>query len=315
MKKLFISSLVFTLGLAACGQDQTEEDTTNGEAADQETNEVDEPRILTDGLGNEVEIPANPESILASYLEDYLVALDITPVAQWSINDGASVQDYLQDELSDVPYIPYDLPFESVMEYEPDLMIVRDPIEQEMHDQYSEITPTYVLNSSPTNWRETLLEIGNVLGVEEDAQTVLDNYDATTQEQASLLEEEIAGESAAAIWMVDTSLFIVHEERSSGAVLYGDLGLDVPAVVSELSGDADWAAISLEEVAQMDVDHLFLVNSDGTEAELFEDRLWQNIPAVQNGNVYEYGPETAWLYNGPVAHEHILNYVVESILE
>lgn len=316
MKKFLVSGLVAVLSLAACGQDQTEEETpVDEEASDQVVDETEEDRVLIDGLGNEVEIPANPERIVASYLEDYLVALEITPIAQWTINDGESVLDYLQDYLSDVPYIPYDLPFESVLEYEPDIMIVRDPIEQDMHDQYSEITPTYVLNSNPTNWRETLLEIGEVLGVEETAQSVLDDYDAKALEEASLLQNEVEGQSAAAIWMIDTSLFIVHEERSSGAVMYGDLGLEVPQVVSELPNDADWSAISLEELAQMDVDHLFLINSDGSDAELFEDRLWQNIPAVETGNVYEFGPETAWLYSGPIANEQILNNVVDSILE
>lgn len=323
MKKRWISSLMLSVSmlLAACGSETTAPEQSEGDGATDTAGETDseqtsnEPRVLTDGLGNEVEIPENPERVLASYLEDYLVALDVTPVAQWSVQNGESIQDYLQEDLADIPTIPHDLPYESVLEYEPDLMIVRDPIEQEMHDQYSEITPTYVLNSSPTEWRETLSEIGEVMGMEEQAQTVLDDYNAKAEEKAEELAASASEESAAAIWMVDSSLFVVHPERSSGAVLYEDLGLKIPEVVTELSGDADWAAISLEELAQMDVDHLFFVNSDGADADLFEDRLWQNIPAVQQEQVYEFGPETSWLYYGPIASEQVMDDVVSSIQE
>lgn len=306
-KRLFLASMGFSAFLlGACGE--TEE-------ANQEGTEEETAALVTDGMGMEVEVPENPERILASYLEDYLVALDVDPIAQWSVNEGSSTQEYLADEIGDLPTVPHDLPFESVLELEPDFMIVRDPIEESMHEQYSEITPTYVLESTPTEWRQTLTEMGVILNKEAEAEEALESYETKAEDYAAQIEEQASGESAAAIWMVDTSLFIVHEERSSGAVMYQDLGLEAPEVVSELSSDADWAAISLEELAQMDVDHLFLVNSDGEEADIFEDRLWQNIPAVQEGQVYEFGPETAWLYYGPIASEQILDHVVESILE
>ena len=60
-----------------------------------EVEETTTERTLTDAMGHEVEIPANPQHIIASYLEDNLVALGITPVAQWSVNDGAGIQNYL----------------------------------------------------------------------------------------------------------------------------------------------------------------------------------------------------------------------------
>lgn len=316
MKRLVLGTLSLTLLLAACGnnEEDTELDPTDGTVEDEEIEEVQEsegPRVLTDGLGNEVEIPEDPEAVLASYLEDYLTALDITPVAQWSINDGEGVQYYLQDDLADVQTIPYDLPYESVMSVEPDLILIRDQIEQDMVDQYNLIAPTYVLNASPTSWRETMSEIGTVLDREDEAASVIETYDARAEETASLVQETAEGESAAAIWMIDTSLFVVHPERSSGSVLYGDAGFDIPDVVDQLSDDADWAAVSLEELAEMDVDHLFLISD--ADSELMEDRLWQNIPAVENDNVYIFDSQSAWLYYGPIANEQLLDHIDSSL--
>lgn len=315
MKKFLTSSVMMSasLLLAACGSGGSDSAEEPVEETSVEESASTEPKVMTDKLGNEVEIPVDPERILASYLEDYLVALDVTPVAQWSVSNGESIQDYLQADLSDVPLIPHDLPYESVLEYEPDLMIIRDAIEQDMYEQYAQIAPTYVLNASPTEWRATLTEIGEVLGMKEEAQSVLDSYEDKAVAQAAEVAEVAEGESAAAIWMVNNSLFVVHPERSSGAVLYEDLNLEIPEVVSELSSDADWAAISLEELAQMDVDHLFFVNSDGPDADIFEDRLWQNIPAVQKNQVYDFGPESSWLYYGPIASEQVMDDVVNSI--
>lgn len=313
MKKFWTSSVMVSASLLLIGCGSDESDSAEETIEETTVEESTSTKVMTDKLGNEVEIPADPGRILASYLEDYLVALEVTPVAQWSVSNGESMQDYLQGDLSDVPLIPHDLPYESVLEYEPDLMIIRDAIEQDMYEQYAQIAPTYVLNASPAEWRATLAEIGEVLGMKEEAQSVLDSYEEKAVAQAAELAEVAEGESAAAIWMVNNSLFVVHPERSSGAVLYEDLNLETPEVVSKLSSDADWAAISLEELAQMDVDHLFFVNSDGPDADLFEDRLWQNIPAVQKDQVYEFGPETSWLYYGPIANEQVMDDVVESI--
>lgn len=217
MKHLWTTSVMLSASfmLAACGNSQVE--------APEEAAEG--PKTLIDGLGNEVQIPSNPEKVLGSYLEDYLVSLDVTPVAQWSVSDGESIQDYLQEDLSGVPLIPHDLPYESVLEYEPDLMIIRDAVEQDMYEQYAQIAPTYVLKSSPTEWRETLTEVGEVLGMEGKAESVLETYDAKAQEKAEELSAVADSESAAAVWMVNNSLFVVHPERSSGAVMYGDRSL------------------------------------------------------------------------------------------
>lgn len=302
MKKLGLTALALTLFLTACGEEAN--------TVDEETE--NEARVLTDGTGNEVEIPENPEQIIGSYLEDYLVALGVTPVAQWSVNDGETVQEYLQDDLSDLPTIPHDLPYEAVLEYDPDLLIIRDAVEESQIDQYKQIAPTYVLNASPTEWRETLLEIGDVLGQEDEAAEVIAEYDTLANETADVVSENAEGATAAAIWMIDTSLFVVHPERSSGAVLYEDAGFDIPEVVASLSEDADWAAVSLEELAEMNVDHLFLITDD-EETALTEDRLWQNIPAVENEQVHVFDSVSAWLYYGPVANTQVLNYIEESV--
>lgn len=50
---------------------------------------------------------------------------------------------------------------------------------------------------------------------------------------------------------------------------------------------ADWNQVSLEKLAELDADHIFLVNSDES-APLFQEAIWKNLPAVKNNQVHTY---------------------------
>ncbi|WP_400243671.1 iron-hydroxamate ABC transporter substrate-binding protein [Niallia sp. JL1B1071] len=313
---LFICLLLVFTVLAACGNNNSKEDNNKENVGSNEATE----RTLTDAIGNEVKVPAELKSIIGSYLEDDLIALGVTPVAQWSIQEGKGVQDYLQEDLKDIPTIDSTLPYEAVSSFTPDLVLMSSATEVEgaKYDQYAKIAPTYVVSKENNNdWRTRLQTIGEVLDKKEEAEKVLADYNQKAEEAKAKIQESIKDESAAAIWLVSNQLFIVGENVSSGAVLYGDLGLKVPEVVKEISATAtgNWSAISLEKLAQLDADHLFLINSDGEGAEVLKDSLWSNIPAVKNGNIYGYGPDTSWLYSGPIANTQIIEDVVESLVK
>ena len=250
-----------------------------------------------------------------------MLALGITPIAQWAIHDDASIQDYLQEDLKDVPTIPYDLPFEVVTSFSPDLLIMSsaDMVEGEKYEQYSKIAPTYVLDlENNSDWREKLLKIGEVFDKKEEAEQVLVTYDGKAKESKQLLKESMGNQSVAAIWLVNNTFFIVSDKVSSGVVLYDDLGLEKPNVVEEISTTAtdNWSEISLEKLAELDADHLFLVNSDkGNGAKMLEDPIWQDIPAVKKDQIYEYEADSAWLYSGPIANTQIIDDVMTSLIK
>jgi iron complex transport system substrate-binding protein len=318
---LAISLFIMMTILVACGgQDESspENETNTSESSEKTTQESTE-LTLTDAMGHEVTVPANPEKVLASYLEDYLVALDVTPVAQWSVQNG--IQDYLQEELKEVPTIDSTLPLEAVTSFTPDLILMdsASQVEGTAYDQYSKIAPTYVVGESNNNdWREELLTVGEVLNKKDKAQEVLDEYEQKAEAAKANIQEAVGSESAAAIWLVNNSFFVVGDAVSSGAVLYGDLGLTTPNVVKEISGTAtgNWSPISLEKLAELDADHLFLINSDKANgSEMLKDPLWQNIPAVKNNQVYEFESNTSWLYSGPIANSQIIDDVVESLVK
>lgn len=316
------SMLVISTCLAACGSNSNNGANNSPSPASTEAptaTAAPTERTLTDGLGHEVTIPANPQRIIASYLEDSLVALGVKPVAQWSVPNG--IQDYLQDSLEGIPTISWDLPFEQVTSFDPDLIIVdsAETVSGDKYDQYAKIAPTFTIGAEENNdWRQELLKVGEILGKSEEAQKVLDTYEAKAADAKKTLEGSISGQSAAAIWLVQKQFFMVSENLSTGAVLYKDLGLEVPEVVKEISasGTSNWLPISLEKLAQLDADHLFLINSDtDSGSEALQDPIWQSIPAVKNGHLYEYPSTASWLYTGAIANTQMIDNVLDSLVK
>lgn len=294
------ASLLALFTLAACGQSSESKDTNN------------DVRTLTDAQDHQVKIPNKPKRIIASYLEDYLVALDEKPVAQWTVGEG-KIQNYLQDKLNDIPTINYDMPYEDVLKFEPDLLLIgsNGSLEGGKYKEYSKIAPTYVVkNGDNVTWRDQLEDIGNVLNKEDKAKQVEEDYDQLVNQTKKDMKEQIDGKSAVVLWVTNNSAFMVAENRSSGQLLYKELGFEVPQLTKDISkkATADFSQVSLENLSQLDADYIFLVNSDSNAA-MFKDPLWSNIPAVKNNHLYEFDGESSWLYNGPIAYTKM----VESI--
>ncbi|MGG4494318.1 ABC transporter substrate-binding protein [Brevibacillus reuszeri] len=277
-------------------------------------------RVLTDAMGNKVTLPAHPQKVIATYLEDHLIALGVKPVAQWSVGEG-SVQGYLQKELAGIPAIPYDLPPEVVMSYSPDLILLEsaDLAVGEKYNQYAKIAPTYTIGvEKNTDWRKELLTVGEVLNKTDEAKAVLAAYEKKAQEAKEKLQQTVGPKTATALWVLPKSVFVVKENLSSGDVLYKDLGFTVPKIVHEVTkaSEANWSKISLEKLATLDTDYLFIVNSKEVPMkDLVSDPVYANIPAVKNGHVYEFPKESSWLYSGTIANGQIIDDVLKSVLQ
>lgn len=314
---VLMSTLIAAIMLTACGGNN--EATTNATppaTTEDSTPKSSEPvtpveKTVTDAMGHTVVIPANPQRIIGSYLEDHLVTLGVTPVAQWSVANG--VQDYLATGLKDVPAISYDLPPESVASFTPDLIIIKDEssVQNGLYDQYAKIAPTYVVGTEvAADWKKTLTTIADILGKSEIAEQSIKDYDQKVADTKAKLSESVAQESAAILWLTGKQFFLVDETLSSASVLYADLGMSPPNLVTEIpqASKATWNPISLEKLAKLDADHIFLLNSDKGQADdTTKSSIWTNLPAVKAGHVYELDSKSSWLYSGYLAGKQVMD--------
>ena len=324
MKLTMVGLMVMVLFLSACGNNNAGNSANTGaEATAAPTAEATEapaaPKTVTDAMGHKVTIPANPERVLGSYLEDHLVTLGVTPVAQWSVPNG--VQDYLSTELKDVPTISYDLPLEAVISFAPDLILIgsESEVQNGIYDQLNKIAPTYVIGDEVLNdWRKALLKIGELLNKTSEAEQAIKDYEQKAADAKAELSGVIGDQSAAILWLVQKNFYIVDETRSSGAVLYTDLGVTLPNLVTEIPQEtrSTWNPISLEKLSELTADHIFLVNSDKTEgSDILNSAIWKGIPAVKAGNIHELSSTSSWLYSGANAGSKIIDDVLKSLVK
>jgi len=75
---------------------------------------------------------------------------------------------------------------------------------------------------------------------------------------------------------------------------------------------SDWSAVSSEKLAELDADYIILVNSD-KDAAMFNEPSWKNLKAVTDNHVLQFGPESSWLYNGPIASQEMVNDIKEKL--
>ncbi|WP_164220010.1 ABC transporter substrate-binding protein [Virgibacillus sp. YIM 98842] len=309
-KYLFILLLITLLLLASCGNNNDENDTPDTETSDNE-------EITVDSEMGEVTLPAGAERVMAPFHEDSLLALGITPAAKWAI--GESVQDYLEYELEDIESIEWSMPLEQVLSHEPELIILENGLDsyEGTYDEYTAISPTYVMTEEETrNWKTQLTKFGEILGKEAEAEQALADYEAKVQETSEALQNILGDETLAMMWVTGGNYFLFEEERHSAAMIYDELGVNVPPLVEELGEtEASWDPISLEKLSELDADHVIILgneNDEGIET-LENSNVWNNTTAVQDDQVYYIEDESNWTNSGLIAAEQTMDMLIETL--
>jgi len=296
-----VLGLACTLLLGACGTKKTSTTVTR-----------------TDQMKHQVKLPKNPKRVIGSYLEDDLVALGIKPVVQWSVKNGSGTQSYLKKQLKGVPLIDYSLPYEAVTKAKPDLILMGtdSAVANGKYAQYKKIAPTYVVkNGTNVSWRTTFLDVAKAVNKTAKGKRVLVKYDKKVKTARRQLKK--AGQpKVAVLWVTNNTAYMVNDHSASGSLLYSDLQLGEPSLVKEVSksATADWSAVSLEKLAKLDADDIFLVNSQ-KGADLFKNSLWLNIKAVKNKHLYQYGDTSSWQYSGPIAYTQMIDMVQKDLVK
>lgn len=324
-KYVFTSLLVVAvIAAAACGNGTGE--SANGRSPANSKGNAPKPASASNTFKHDfgsIEVSASPKRIIALYMEDYLVSLGITPVAQTVI--GSFSLQYLQPHIGHLPKLDTSaIDFEAALEAQPDLILLVFPsyAGEGKYEKFSKVAPTYVFGSdAPEQWREVLLTVGKLTGREEKAKQVLADYESKANKAKQQLAQALGDETVALIRVrSDKELRLYGGPGGyAGNVLYKDLGLNPPEIVKKLAwGDnGSMAVISQEVIPELDADHLFITYDNGGQEkaqEIMGSSLWQSLPAVQKGQVYEVNLDH-WMTYGPVAYNKKVDDVLQALVK
>lgn len=284
-----------TLAFAGCSSPAPEE---NGSTA---ASDGAFPVTIEHAFG-ETEITAVPERV-ATWgwgSTEAVLALGVVPVAMAQQSYGANEEGVLPwvaeelDELGAVtPTILTDdgeaPPYEELVEAAPDVILAPySGITEEQYELLSEIAPTVAYEGEPwtTPWRDVVTTVGAALGLEDEAEGVLDDLDAELAAQAEA-HPELDGRTVAAVWDV-AGTFYVYTPEDSRVEFLSALGLETAPAVGELAnGDSPfYYTLSYEQLDRLESDLLISYHDTQAEADAFlASAPIQALPAVSRGQV------------------------------
>ncbi|WOO89703.1 ABC transporter substrate-binding protein [Mollicutes bacterium LVI A0078] len=289
MKRLIAIILTLTLGLAGCASSEDQDSSQNMMSYD------------TD-MGT-VEYVANP-TIYADYYVGQLLYLggdvigaDMTyPAETWtSVAEEKGVQNISND-------------MEAVAALAPDLIVTMNA---DFYEQYSAIAPTILIPYGTYNQEDIVVELGKVLGKEEEANKWVSEFNANIE----TLKTEI-DDPAKTIGIVDSwggAMYMYGANFGRGGyILYDKLGLQgTEKAEDEYVRDANsYLTVDAESLTNYAGDVLFICATDEGVKEVESLPTYEDLEAVQNDQVIVLDYDT-FLYDDPYS----LNAQIEVLTE
>jgi len=283
--------------------------------AQKDTKAVDEAktRIISTEKGN-VEVPIDPKRVVVLYLLGDIAALGVDPVGISEIYDGAAFKDKLDGADSLGP--EYEVNPESVMALNPDLIIVATEFS---YDKLKSIAPTVYVPYDKLSTEERLGMLGQVFGKEQEAKTLLDQFQAKVEVSKQQLQEAGILEKTVTIMEGGAKeMFVVestHFARGS-QVLYEYLGMKAPEAVQKkmnVSKTEAGESVSMEVLPEYVGDYIIRSSWEGMD-DLSSNKVWTSMDAVKSDHVIEvnFG---LFFYSDLFSLDKQLDVLTEKLLE
>lgn len=239
---------------------------------------------------------------------DLALALDLEPVGTTYWGGAGGVQDYLLDSVPasmEVVGNDDEPNFETVAKLQPDLIIGDEEIETNLA-KYEAIAPVSIIKSVDENgsnsWRDQLTALAELTGTQEKAAAVIEEADKSV---ASLDGQiTVPGQR--------TMLLRIREEQVRQYLPDSFVGAGVPQRLQNItlvesavpSENGQWSVIPPENIGLLDADRIIaFIDSPQALENAESNPLWNELPAVKNGQLCTTENLTPWILTGPAAAE------------
>lgn len=291
---VFLLSLaVFTSFLTGCSNQSVTNLTSNQSTDSVESPQTlaDFPRTYIDSKGNKVVIEKRPQRIatVAFLLVETMFSLDTPPTAApqvTTMSQWSSLKPYISANSVIDLGIQTSVNLEKLLEVKPDL-IIGTRYNEEIYEDLSRIAPVVLLDTQPLSldWRNVPREIAKLIGKEEIAEArilKLEGLIAQSRDKLSPYKDE----TFSFLTLADKGAFLVYGHHNYPAYfdVQNGLGLHPPTGHPQKTG-----RLSLERLADLNPDHIFLMKVPGVEKRLEalkDNSIWNSLHAVKNGHVY-----------------------------
>ncbi|MDM7853132.1 Fe2+-enterobactin ABC transporter substrate-binding protein [Pseudochrobactrum kiredjianiae] len=268
---------------------------------------ADWPRTIKYDAG-EVTLKAKPLRIVSTTpsVTGILLAIKAPVVATAATTPSALTDDKgfftqwagIADERGvEILYANLDFDLESVIGWEPDLLIASATGADSVIQHYAELEaqniPTLVVNYSNQSWQTIATQLGKATGLETEAKQAIARFNSLATEAAGKIQRP--AEPVSIVGYSIGGSYSIAKPASPQAQLLTALGFEVAGLPAELEADVsrstDFAFISHENLsAAIAGKSVFLMR--GTEADVqafLTDPVLRNLDAVSAKRVYPLG--------------------------
>jgi len=296
MKKVLIPFiLLITVVLSACGNNEPSDGNTPSQEALPAT-------VIYESENGPVEIPASPRRIVGLANAPNLISLDgnLVGVDEWTKKNPL-----FADKLASVATVS-DSDLETIIELEPDLIIAGSWMNN--FDKMSEIAPTIVYTWGKLDFLAQQLEIGKLLGKEEETQAWIDDFKNRAKSAGDRIKATYGDDVTVSVFEYDMKdIYVFGNNWARGTeILYQEMGLTMPAKVEHDALGPGYYTLSQEVVPEYAGDFIVLSKNKEGNGAFLDTEIWKNIPAVKNNRVIEIDTQSS-TYSDPTTLEYLLN--------
>ena len=287
------AAALLALTLAACGSsDEAKEAEAEVVEQEQTASEEQATEMTINYLGTDYTFPNPVENIVAASLEamEDAAILGVKPVGVLEV--AGEIPEYLRTELQGATLIgDKKAPnAEVILTLDPDAIIGTSKWGEETMTPLNKIATTLPYSHISTDWKDNLLAFGELADKKEEAEKIIADYDAKAAEAKASLGDTAADKEVLVIRLRGGIMNVYPVGVYLNPVLYEDLGLQVPEVVTKAEAQAE---LTLETLAEIDPDVIFLQfetseNKDAPTAldDLQANPIFANLTAAKNGDVH-----------------------------
>ncbi|WPP40700.1 ABC transporter substrate-binding protein [Paenibacillus hunanensis] len=290
--------LAVTAMLAACGNSNNGASNTSGAASNEPTasttgTSTDEQTHTITYLGKTYTVPVTAKRIVITgsmeAMEDAL-SLDVHPVG--AITYRGKFPEKFASITGDAQSIgeKTEPNFETILSLKPDIILGTTKFDAPVLEQLNKIAPTIPVSHISDNWQDNLKLMGELSGKLEQAETAISTYENDIAKGKQQLGARAQEETVLAVRIRQGTVYVYPSNVFVNAALYEDLGLKIPELIQQAKAQQE---ISIEQLAQLNPDHLFIQfsedeNADTPEAltNLQNNPIFNKTKASQNGHVY-----------------------------
>ena len=290
------ASALLALSLAACGDKEEEavsadKETEVAEAETEVKEEVATEQTIT-YLGEDYVLPAQVNNIVAASLESMEDAaiLGVKPVGVLEI--AGEIPGYLATELEGAALVgdKFAPNNESILALDPDVILGSSKHGEDVVSSLNKIQTMIPYSHISTNWKENLRLLGQLTGKESEAETIITDYDAKASEAKGKIQESLKDKNILVVRIRQGSMCVYPAGVYLNPVIYEDLGVAVPEVITKTEAQAE---LSLEALADVNPDYIFLQfetseNTDNATAldDLLNNPIFKSVEAAKNDHVF-----------------------------